>query len=256
MPIKMIVCDLDKTLLRSDGTVSQYNLDALEKCRRMGIKIGIATARTALSSKRITDALSPNVSITSGGAVVKIGDESIYAATLSADTINTLLTRLMAEKTVGFINPHTVKGSFSNLPIPEEWKDYSHAEIRDFAKDPFTWDGEKIAVEMPFDLAQNIAVDFCDVETIAFSGEGWVQFAHKNATKYNGLKIATEHLGIDLKQVVAFGDDNNDIEMLTKTGYGVAMANGIDAVKKAAKYQCDTNDNDGIARWLQENVLC
>ena len=57
------------------------------------------------------------------------------------------------------------------------------------------------------------------------------------------------------RKAVAFGDDYNDIEMLRDCGIGVAVANAIPEVKTAADYICDTNDNDGVAKWLEERVL-
>jgi hydroxymethylpyrimidine pyrophosphatase-like HAD family hydrolase len=55
---------------------------------------------------------------------------------------------------------------------------------------------------------------------------------------------------------VAFGDDLNDIDMLNHAGVSVAMGNALDEVKAVADYVCDTNDNDGLAKWLEENVSC
>lgn len=54
-----------------------------------------------------------------------------------------------------------------------------------------------------------------------------------------------------MKNVIAFGDDHNDIEMLRECGVGVAVANAIDEAKAVADYICDTSDNDGLARWLE-----
>ena len=55
--------------------------------------------------------------------------------------------------------------------------------------------------------------------------------------------------------LVAFGDDINDLEMVKNCGIGVAVENAIDDVKAAAKYICGTNDNDGVAKWLEEHIL-
>jgi hydroxymethylpyrimidine pyrophosphatase-like HAD family hydrolase len=55
-------------------------------------------------------------------------------------------------------------------------------------------------------------------------------------------------------EIAAFGDDINDMEMLQNCGVGVAMANGLDRVKAAADWVCDTNDQDGVAKWLVERL--
>ena len=53
----------------------------------------------------------------------------------------------------------------------------------------------------------------------------------------------------------AFGDDVNDVEMVRNCGTGVAVDNAIDAVKAAAKYACGNNEDDGVAKWLEQHIL-
>lgn len=68
------------------------------------------------------------------------------------------------------------------------------------------------------------------------------------------MAIANE-FNIDKSEIVAFGDDMNDKEMLVSMGSGVPMGNAIEEVKMIADYICDTNDNDGVAKWLDENII-
>jgi hydroxymethylpyrimidine pyrophosphatase-like HAD family hydrolase len=78
---------------------------------------------------------------------------------------------------------------------------------------------------------------------------------NKNARKRNAVIALATEFGVSLAEVAAFGDDYNDIEMLRECGAGVAVANAIDEAKAAADYICDANDNDGVAKWLERNVL-
>jgi hydroxymethylpyrimidine pyrophosphatase-like HAD family hydrolase len=78
---------------------------------------------------------------------------------------------------------------------------------------------------------------------------------HKGATKFNGIIKIAKELNIDKSEIIAFGDDHNDKELLSNVGIGVAMGNSIADVKMIADYICDTNDNDGVARWLDENII-
>jgi len=78
---------------------------------------------------------------------------------------------------------------------------------------------------------------------------------HEEAGKSKAVAALADHWGISIKDVVAFGDDTNDIDMLRHCGIGVAMGNAIDEVKSAADDICDTNENDGIAKWLEKHVL-
>jgi hydroxymethylpyrimidine pyrophosphatase-like HAD family hydrolase len=60
---------------------------------------------------------------------------------------------------------------------------------------------------------------------------------------------------ITLVETAAFGDDYNDKEMLRDCGVGIAVANAIEEVKAVADYICDSNENDGVAKWLDERIL-
>ncbi len=73
--------------------------------------------------------------------------------------------------------------------------------------------------------------------------------------KHGTIVLADHYYDIGIDSVVAFGDDINDQEMVKNSGIGVAVANAIDEVKAVADYICDSNDNDGVAKWLEKNVL-
>ncbi|GIN74791.1 hypothetical protein J14TS2_52660 [Bacillus sp. J14TS2] len=77
----------------------------------------------------------------------------------------------------------------------------------------------------------------------------------KDATKLDGIKMIAKYFNILLSEVIAFGDNYNDIKMLQGCGIGVAMSNAIDECKSASKFICSDCDNDGVARWLEENLL-
>ena len=87
------------------------------------------------------------------------------------------------------------------------------------------------------------------------SGENLYDIGAAGCTKGNGVKDLASFFFVQAAEIVAFGDDFNDVEMLREYGIGVAVANAIDEAKAAADYTCDTNDNDGVAKWLEENVL-
>jgi hypothetical protein len=144
---------------------------------------------------------------------------------------------------------------YANFVLPDEWKDtVSNWEITDFSKHNkdaaklFTYDltPEDIAFIteiLPEDLYMVIAVD------------GVAMIMHKNATKSKAVAVLADLWGIKETEIAAFGDDLNDIDLLTHVRFSVAMDNALDEVKAAARYVCDTNDNDGVAKWLEENVL-
>lgn len=78
---------------------------------------------------------------------------------------------------------------------------------------------------------------------------------NKSATKMNAIQYIAEKYGINLENVISFGDDYNDIEMIKGCGKGIAMGNALDEVKAAADDLCENNENDGVAKWIASHVI-
>ena len=77
----------------------------------------------------------------------------------------------------------------------------------------------------------------------------------KGNNKGTGLKKLAKKLGIKQEEIMAIGDGNNDIEMFEYANYSVAMENGTELAKKAAKYETDSNENDGVAKAIRKYAL-
>ncbi|TBW67837.1 HAD hydrolase family protein, partial [Staphylococcus lugdunensis] len=78
------------------------------------------------------------------------------------------------------------------------------------------------------------------------------EITHSDAQKGIALSAIAHQLGIDLTDVVAIGDNLNDISMLERVGYPVAMNNATDEVKHIAKYVTDTNENSGVGKAIMK----
>ena len=87
--------------------------------------------------------------------------------------------------------------------------------------------------------------DYPELRVFPNNGEHWHQITHKPASKFNAVSYLSNMTGVALSDILSFGDDFNDIEMLEKCGIGVAVENAVADAKKAADFVCDTNDNDG-----------
>ena len=105
------------------------------------------------------------------------------------------------------------------------------------------------------ELAQHICNEVDGIETLSFRGEKWHRFASIGADKVSAIRAATNYIGIGISDIVAFGDDYNDIEMLKTVGMGVAMGNAIEEVKTIAKHIALSNEEDGAARFIADNIL-
>lgn len=87
-------------------------------------------------------------------------------------------------------------------------------------------------------------------------GAAWpaIEIIKHGINKAVGVKAAAKSLGFDRKDIIAFGDELNDLEMLEFAGTGVAMGNGNEQVKNIANTTTLSNEDDGIAIYLQENL--
>jgi hydroxymethylpyrimidine pyrophosphatase-like HAD family hydrolase len=78
---------------------------------------------------------------------------------------------------------------------------------------------------------------------------------HREAKKILAIKAIVKEENIGMEKTIAFGDDFNDMEMLKECGIGIAMKNGVDEIKEIAKYICKSNNEDGVGKWIEENIL-
>lgn len=82
-----------------------------------------------------------------------------------------------------------------------------------------------------------------------------MQIMNKCATKWNGVKQMLSHFDLSPREAAYFGDDNDDIESIKNCGLGVAVSNAIPAVLEIADCVADSNDMDGVAKFIAENIL-
>ena len=83
----------------------------------------------------------------------------------------------------------------------------------------------------------------------------WFKFSKDTATKEHAIAAISATTGITPAEMIAFGDDYVDIGMLKLCGCGVAMGNAIEAVRRAADDSTETNDADGVAKYLERRLL-
>lgn len=172
--------------------------------------------------------------------------------------VDNMLSKLVKNKHVLRITVTTEKDYYKNIAPTEqeklEFADYMHGVYTDFSQ-KLGQDAFKIVAEIDnINVANTFAKEYkCKIT--AFSGEQWYSYSTFDAGKFPAVKAVAQYLHISLDDIAAFGDDFSDVELLKSCGHGVAMGNAIPQAKAAAKHTCDTNDNDGVAKWLEQNVL-
>ncbi len=249
--IKMVVTDLDDTLLRTDKTISPYTMGVIKEVRQRGIKVIYATAR-GISTKNLLDDKLFDGRVLLNGAEAFIGDELIYQRTIEPAIFTPFLKELSARN---FKVAAEIGGiHYANYNVQEKWSYKSGFVFTDFEE--VTGGAEKLyaiieAVNRVDELAAILPPDLY----MHVSRDNLAMFMHKEARKIKGIAAVAKGFNICKSKVVTFGDDINDKEMLQGFGLGIAMGNAISEVKAVADQVCASNDNDGVAKWLAENIL-
>ena len=255
--IKLILTDLDETLLHSDKTISQYSANVLSKCQKKGILVGFCTSRGKKNIENYVNDINPDVVICNGGACVYYKNELLHSVTFSFEETKNMLQA--AYKVCGDnceITLDTLDSIYWNKKEDKSTQysfDALYDNFKDFSK--FTECAMKICVQTDnAKEAEQIAksVESCDY--LPFSDIPWYKFSPAIATKEHSIKILCEKLNISTEEIIAFGDDFNDIGMLKLCGIGVAMQNAIEPVKQIANYITTTNNEDGVAKYIEEKL--
>lgn len=254
MKCKLLLFDLDGTLLQTDKTISDKTMNALQKCRELGVMIGVSTSRSVQNSMFYISKLNPDIIIASGGAVVKNNDEYIYTAEFTNDETRNMIASARkicganCEITIDTLEKHFWNYKIDPNNIDANWGDSIYIDYSEFGEKAL-----KMCVEI-FDKekANELAKYLRDCDCVKFSDGEWYKFTKKEATKENAILRMCQALSITVKDIIAFGDDYVDIGMLKFCGVGVAMGNAIDEVKSVADVVIGGNDEDGIAEYLEE----
>jgi Cof subfamily protein (haloacid dehalogenase superfamily) len=252
--IKMIITDLDETLLYSDKSISDYTISVLEKCRAKGIKIVFATARSIKAASEMLKRFKPDIFIGYGGALVLAGENVIYRFDIPADISSKLINDCLKEPDIKHILATNEVVSYTNQIDPNN-KIFSHYQEFDFSSDDSIRYLKISIISSNDDLVRKIASDYPMLDFLRYKGEDFYRFANPNAVKWNAIKAVSDFYNISTDAFVAFGDDKNDLEMIKNCGIGVAVENALDEVKDVAKYICGANNNDGVAKWLETHIL-
>ena len=258
---KMLALDMDGTILLPDGTISAYTLDVLAKCRAKGLHIAPATGRAyknCLYRGYLRD-LGAYGGVYSDGAHVVAGDEDVFVKHIPFDTAKGVLAALAASPFCSnavadspdgyYVQNREAAGSFAYPPT---------FSLRAFGASPR--DAYAIAAVLDTDehsaaaLAADIQAAFPDV-CMSYIGGDLLLIPPAGVTKMTGLAHLAKHAGIKPKNIIAFGDSLNDLAMLAGVPNSVAPANARQEVKVAAKHICGPAEEDGVAKWIEQNLL-
>ena len=263
--IKLIATDMDDTLLNSSRRISPYSLDVLDRAREKGVRFTICTGRMYDSSKIYVEMLklTDPVIVYNGAMIVDpVSGKQLYHRPLEnhmaikvlelaeqwgchsqiylSDKLYTQTIdqeALMYQKHTGTASSATGKPLIKCLTEPT-------------TKIILIMDKELVAERLPL-----VKEMFKGQLEITVSKPEYLEFMDARVNKGKTLEYLAHIMGLEADQVMAFGDARNDIPMLEYAGHSFAVANAIDEAKAAAKSICLSNDEDGVAKCIEELVL-
>jgi Cof subfamily protein (haloacid dehalogenase superfamily) len=258
----LVATDLDGTLLRSDGSVSERTRQTLGKVRATGCFVVIVTARAPLWLRDVLLDLDLGsaYAVCSNGAVVQDfeRDKPLLHHPLSAEVAARLVRALReAAPDVAFACERESL-TFSEPAYVPLWPTRGMNESGD-AESFVTKPVSKLIVQHPHlsqDDLYRLVRGICGDEAMAtISGQKLVEISAAGITKAYGLAALCEQLTVKPSAVLAFGDMPNDIPMLEWAGRSIAVANAHPDVIEVADEVTESNEEDGVALALERLVL-
>lgn len=259
---KLIVSDIDGTLLNSHKKISEKTKRRIEALIESGHVFAVATGRMHGAGKTITTELDyDGFLISCNGAVVKHlkSGEVIQAIEVDPDIVRKVVSVCQTyEATYFFYEIDTIYASaYKHLA-----KTYSEKMVS-------LPESHRFTIEFPMDMLEIVGTK--PIYKIAISHDDKVKFRKlideirtlsgiesvksldtlfdvmtAGVSKAKGIEALQRHFGIDREDVIAFGDNENDIDMVSYAGIGVAMSNAMEELKVAADFVTKSNDEEGL----------
>ena len=253
--ISLILSDLDGTLFHNDKSISDYSKRIIAEAQKCGILFGVCTSRAKVNAIRYLNGINSDVFISNGGGLVSCEGQKIYDCQFTVEEVCTLIKAafdvLGPDVTLSLDNEH---GLYSNSKeeLPDKFWEFN--DFSDFNEPGMKFCIESLDKEKIEKIASSIGLD--KIDYLPFSDIPWYKLSKKGATKERAIEALCSHLKITPSQIAAFGDDFNDIGMLKLCGKGIAMENAIAEVKQVADEVCKSNEEDGVAKWIEKKLLC
>lgn len=258
--IKLIFIDSDDTLKKTDGTISDRAKKAIQENRKVGNKIIICTARPRYQTLEVMkEAGSDDIIVSSNGS-------EIYDSNDNKIIFNSFIDKNSVIKLVKYAYSKDIR-----LILTMEDYDYVTKEIRNpnqklLNKHNYVEEltGCNVKQCMFIDkkseeiykikdiLSEDNKLHIVDeINKNSPYEEKWFSVSNSNCSKGKALKIVSKYLNIPIENTIAIGNDKNDISMFEVAGLSVAVANASDNIKSKVKHITLSNDEDGVAVFLE-----
>lgn len=268
MDFKLLVLDVDGTVLNSNREMSERTIKTLKKVQQNGVRIALATGRPTYGVLPYAKAIDLDFN---DGFIISYNGAKV----LEASTGKVLFERTIDPKMVPYLekqagrsgcalafyendevvatdtnNPHIVdEAQMNNMALRHV--DSIAEAMAHLEDDPKTWPTEVIMVnddeQVLAGLDEYLQRHLNGVMDTIHSNPYYLEIVGYQVGKSHAVSALVQKLGISMKEVLAFGDGRADINMLQMAGTGIAMGNAPEEVKRCADYTTLSNDEDGAA---------
>ena len=287
---KLIVIDLDGTMLNQYGKIADTTKDTIKKINEKGIEVIIASGRSLDSTKNFAKEIeSKKYCISGNGAIIYdiANNEIIYENTLkkqkvldiikicdensiyySVYTENEIITKNLQYNTLFYYKENLNKDEFEKTHINIVDDVYNYIDERDekIIKITVCDDTQTIFNSILRKVKEIEEIEVLDIshmskKTIKSGIEEvdieyfYTEISAKNVDKWNAIEILKEKMQISNQEIVAVGDNINDKNMIANAGLGIAMGQSTPIVKEIANYVTNSNIEDGVSNALNEFIL-
>jgi hypothetical protein len=268
MDYKLIALDIDGTLTNSKKEISPRTRYALIEAQNRGKKIILASGRHPIGIEPIAKDLMLDKN---DGYIMAFNGGKIINCTTGETVVSKLFPLEYLPDIVGVLKESNITiNTYDDKKIISDKKvnDYTYVERDIIRADMVTVDDFVSTVR--FDINKILLAGEPDEidkyqEILSMRYDGLLD-VYKSApyfleimpfgvTKGSMLPLLLDKLGVERDQLVAFGDNYNDMTMIGYAGLGVAMGNAEEDVKKIADYVCESNDDDGIAKTIAKYIF-
>jgi hypothetical protein len=263
--IKVIISDLDGTLLNSEHRISDYTKQIFRELYNQNYLIIVATGRHHLDAMPIIESLGfPIYLVTSNGARIHgPNKELLFATNMKSEAVQSVLemdipaefTTVLFKENVWQTNKHNDKllEFQTELNYVPELVNYKEVTEFDVIKIFFTHESHGKLIE----LRETILEKYPDTFSHAFSLPHCLEFMDKSVDKSVAIGRILEMENYQFHQTVSFGDGYNDERMLNATSKGLLMGNAPDSLKKKLAHLevISRNHEDGVANYLADKIL-
>lgn len=266
--IKAIFLDLDGTLNNDEKIITPRTKAALMEAQQRGIRVVLASARPAPGLYKERDLLRLQ---TYGGILMSYNGGMLVDAASGKVLFETAMDMELARSVLRFLETLPV------TPIIDDGKEFFVTDPKGYQVEYECQNNRMTCKQVenladflsfaPIKILMSVAPEKCKQTqeliacrlpkelTVVQTAPFYLEVIPSVINKGQGVLDTCKVLGIDPRETVAFGDAENDIPMLQKAGVGVAMGNAAEKVKEAADAVTATNNEDGIAVWLENNRI-